>query len=145
MYIIRNSHREICRRTLSALIGVCVCLRPALQAVMGNLKEEIENALLPIIHYGLDLWTCTRSGRKFLDVHVFYVDGKFVLRHALLAVSHDLNFVPSLLAPCQFAKLMFGGGMALPIRDCNTGTFCFYFHFVLPSDNCRYINIMILT
>ncbi|CAN0133359.1 unnamed protein product, partial [Pylaiella littoralis] len=29
------------------------------KAVMGNLKEEIENALLPIIHYGLDLWTCT--------------------------------------------------------------------------------------
>lgn len=54
---------------------------------MGNMTQEIKKAPLPIIHYGLDLWTCTVSGRKFLDVHVFYVDGDFNLRHALLAVS----------------------------------------------------------
>ena len=62
------------------------------------MKEEIDEAPLPIVHYGLDLWTCTRSGRKFMDVHVFLVDSNSILRHALLAVSYDtLNFVPSLV------------------------------------------------
>ena len=71
----------------TAVIGVC--LRPASQAVMGNMKEEIDEAPLPIVHYGLDLWTCTRTGRKFIDVHTFLVDSNFTLRHALLAVSHE--------------------------------------------------------
>lgn len=78
---------KICQKMLTAAIGVC--LRPAMQAVMGNMKEEIEKALLPIIHYGVDLWTCTTSGRKFIDVHAFHVDSNFTLHHALLAVSHE--------------------------------------------------------
>ncbi|CAN0068471.1 unnamed protein product, partial [Pylaiella littoralis] len=58
------------------------------KAVVGNMREEIEKAPLPIVHYGVDLWTCTRSGRKFIDVHAFHVDSNFTLRHALLAVKH---------------------------------------------------------
>ncbi|CAM9505990.1 unnamed protein product [Ectocarpus sp. 8 AP-2014] len=58
------------------------------QAVLGNMQEEIKKATLPIIHYGLDLWTCKISWRKYLSVHVSYVDRNFTLRHALLAVKH---------------------------------------------------------
>ena len=54
------------------------------------MKEEIQKAPLPIIHYGLDLWTCKVSGRKYIDVHVFYVDSDFILRHALIAVSETV-------------------------------------------------------
>ncbi|CAB1105955.1 unnamed protein product [Ectocarpus sp. CCAP 1310/34] len=56
--------------------------------VVGNMQEEINKAPLPIIHYGLDLWTCKVSGRKYLGVHVFYVDSNFSLRHALISVKH---------------------------------------------------------
>ncbi|CAN0390869.1 unnamed protein product, partial [Ascophyllum nodosum] len=42
-----------------------------------------------------DLWTCKVSGRKYLDVHVFYVDSNFILRHALIAVKH---YAPSAAA-----------------------------------------------
>ena len=90
---------------LTAVIGVC--LRPALQAVIGNIKEEIEKAPLPIVHYGLDLWTCTCSGRNVIHVHVFLVDGNFILRHALLAVSYDtLNFVPSLVGSLPIGQVV---------------------------------------
>lgn len=51
------------------------------------MQEEIKKATLPIIHYGLDLWTCKLSGLKYLGIHVFYVDSNFQLRHALLSVS----------------------------------------------------------
>ena len=57
------------------------------QAVMGNMHEEMKKARLPIVHYGVDLWTCKTSSRKYIDVHVFYVDSTFQLKHALLAVS----------------------------------------------------------
>ena len=110
---------------LSAAIGVC--LRPASQAVMGNMKEEIEKAPLPIIHHGVDLWTCTRSGRKFIHVHAFHVDSNFILRLALLAVSHEIvEYVPSLVDPCQLDKscLLFTGGMAQP-TCVNTNTLRF--------------------
>ena len=83
----------------TAVIGVC--LRPALQAVMGNMKEEIDEAPLPIVHYGLDLWTCTRSGRKFIDVHTFLVDSNFTLRHALLAISDESYFGVCSLSGCS--------------------------------------------
>lgn len=54
---------------------------------MGNMVEEINKAPLPIVHYGVDLWTCKTSGLKYLDVHAFFVDSDFNMRHALLAVS----------------------------------------------------------
>lgn len=54
---------------------------------MGNMLEEIEKAPLPSVHFGVDLWTCKKSGRKYIDVHVFYVDSNFEMQHALLAVS----------------------------------------------------------
>ncbi|CAB1115843.1 unnamed protein product [Ectocarpus sp. CCAP 1310/34] len=41
----------------------------ATKAVMGNMSEEIKKAPLPIVHYGVDLWTCKTSGMKFIDVH----------------------------------------------------------------------------
>ena len=56
------------------------------QVVIGNLVE-IKKAPLPIFHQGLDLWTCKVSGRKYLAIHGFYVDSKFVLRNVLLSVS----------------------------------------------------------
>lgn len=82
-----------------------------MQAVVGNMREEIEKAPLPIVHYGVDLWTCTRSGRKFIDVHAFHVDSNFTLRHALLAVSHE-----TVVDPYRLDKscLLFTGGTALP-------------------------------
>lgn len=51
------------------------------------MQEEIKKALLPIIHYQVDLWACEVSGRKFLGTHVHYVDSSFNLQHALLGVS----------------------------------------------------------
>lgn len=61
------------------------------QVVMGNMVEEMKKAPLPIVHYGVDLWTCKKSSRKYIDVHVFYVDSNFQLQHALLAVSLTLT------------------------------------------------------
>ncbi|CAN0196291.1 unnamed protein product [Ascophyllum nodosum] len=52
------------------------------------MQEEIKKALLPIIHYQVDLWACEVSGRKFLGTHVHYVDSSFNLQHALLGVKH---------------------------------------------------------
>ena len=54
--------------------------------VVEGLKEEIAHALLPILHFSFDTWTCKVSGRKFLGIHVFWVDRKFSLRDAVLAV-----------------------------------------------------------
>lgn len=57
------------------------------QVVIGSIQEDIKEAALPIIHYGLDLWTCKVSGRKYLGIHVSWVDSTFDLRHALISVS----------------------------------------------------------
>ena len=57
------------------------------QVVVGNMVEEIKKAPLPIFHQGLDLWTCNVSERKYLAIHGFYVDSKFVLQNVLLSVS----------------------------------------------------------
>lgn len=51
------------------------------------MREDIAKALLPIIHYQVDVWTCEASGRKFLGTHAHWVDNAFRLQHALLAVS----------------------------------------------------------
>ena len=62
------------------------------QVVVGNMVEDIKKAPLPIFHQGLDyLWICNASGRKYLAVHGFYVDSKFVLRNVLLSVSVPTN------------------------------------------------------
>eukprot|EP00903_Cladosiphon_okamuranus_P013418 g12500.t2 len=58
------------------------------KVVMGNMHEEMKKAPLPILHYGVDLWTCKTSSRKFIDFHVFYVDSNFELQHTILAVKH---------------------------------------------------------
>lgn len=71
-----------------ALLLHCILLFLwAPQAVVGNMLEEIGKALLPCVHYGVDLWTCNKFGRKYINVHVFHVSSNFELRHALLAVS----------------------------------------------------------
>lgn len=57
------------------------------QVVVGNMAEEVKSADLPIVHYMLDLWACKVSGKKYLSIHVFFVDHSFTLRHALLSVS----------------------------------------------------------
>lgn len=87
-------YTSILRFTIHGIISIAVIFRqlPSSQVVVGNLQEEIQKATLPIIHYGLDLWTCKVSGRKYLGTHVFYVDSKFVLRHALIAVSGILKY-----------------------------------------------------
>ena len=69
------------------LMAVPCFMLPPSQEVIGSMHEEIKKAPLPIIHYGLDLWTCKTSGRKHLGVHIFYVDSNFTMRHALIAVS----------------------------------------------------------
>ncbi|CAM9672446.1 unnamed protein product, partial [Hapterophycus canaliculatus] len=58
------------------------------KVVMGNMLNEIKTAPMPIIHYGIDLWTCKISGLKYIDVHLFYVDSNFEQQHALLSVKH---------------------------------------------------------
>ena len=71
------------------------------QVVIGNLVE-IKKAPLPIFHQGLDLWTCKVSGRKYLAIHGFYVDSKFVLRNVLLSgaqVERDFSVCGNLLVP----------------------------------------------
>lgn len=76
-----------CCTIVMLLHCICSVLLPDSQTVVGSMQEEIQKAPLPIIHYGLDLWTCKVSGRKYLDFHVFYVDNNFVQQHALIAVS----------------------------------------------------------
>ena len=88
------------------------------QEVVGNLQEEIAKALLPIIHYQVDLWTCEASGRKVLATHAHWVDSAFRLRHdLLLAVSEVvlivvvfimLNLSFSFFYNALFAKKMNG-------------------------------------
>lgn len=51
------------------------------------MAAEVKSADLPIVHYMLDLWACKVSGKKYLSIHVFFVDQTFTLRHALLSVS----------------------------------------------------------
>ncbi|CAN0031201.1 unnamed protein product [Scytosiphon promiscuus] len=58
------------------------------EAAIGSMLKDIKKAPLPILHYGLDLWTCRVSGRKFLRIHGFYVDSDFILRKVLLGVKH---------------------------------------------------------
>lgn len=58
-----------------------------MQVVVGNMAAEVKSADLPIVHYMLDLWACKVSGKKYLSIHVFFVDQTFALRHALLSVS----------------------------------------------------------
>lgn len=58
------------------------------KAVVGSMREDMQQSTLPILHYQLDLWTCEPSGRKFLGWHVYWVTSEFKLRHALLAVKH---------------------------------------------------------
>lgn len=57
------------------------------QAVVGSMREDMQQATLPIIHYQVDLWACEVSARKFVGVHVYWVTSELKLRHALLAVS----------------------------------------------------------
>lgn len=71
---------------------------------MGNMSEEINKALLPIVHYGVDLWTCKTSGMKFIDVHAFLVDSNFELRHVLLAVSWTAVVSLSPLPSARYSK-----------------------------------------
>lgn len=59
------------------------------QAVVGSMREDMQQATLPIIHYQVDLWACEVSARKFLGLHVYWVTSEFKLRHALLAVSEQ--------------------------------------------------------
>ena len=65
----------------------CTPPPPPLQAVVGDLNEEVEKATLPIVHYMLDGWTCKTSGLKFLGFHVHYVNFAFEMKDALLSVS----------------------------------------------------------
>lgn len=93
-----SSYRKPCSKHTSAVavhdyyadLGIAAAISDSYlpsQAVLGNVQDEIKEATLPIIHYGLDLWTCKVSWRTYLSVHVSYVDSNFTLRHALLAVS----------------------------------------------------------
>ena len=62
------------------------------QVVVGNMVEEIKKAPLPIFHQGgLDMWTCKVSGRKYLAIHGFYVDSKFVLQNGPAAVQEAVH------------------------------------------------------
>lgn len=63
------------------------------QVIMGNLAEEVKAALLPILHFMADLWTCKVSGKKWLGIHLFYVDRQFALHQLLLAVSREVQLV----------------------------------------------------
>ena len=51
------------------------------------MKAEIEAAHLPILHFSVDMWTSKTQGKKFLGMHVFWLNREFELRDALLAVS----------------------------------------------------------
>lgn len=57
-----------------------------MQVVVGNMAAEVKSADLPIVHYMLDLWACKVSGKRYLSIHVFFVDQSLTLRHALLSV-----------------------------------------------------------
>ncbi|CAB1099071.1 unnamed protein product [Ectocarpus sp. CCAP 1310/34] len=56
------------------------------KVVVGNMVQEVERAPLPILHHNIDIWTDKGSGRKFLGLHVFYVDANFELKDALLSI-----------------------------------------------------------
>lgn len=62
-----------------------------LQAVARDMKKEVDKAVLPIVHYMLDAWTCKSSGLKFLGFHLYYVDSAFELQDALLSVSKGVG------------------------------------------------------
>ena len=57
------------------------------QEILTEMKAEIEAAHLPILHFSVDMWTSKTQGKKFLGLHVFFVNRDFELRDALLAVS----------------------------------------------------------
>ena len=59
---------------------------PLLQNIVTGLKETTAAAALPIAHFCLDLWTCEVPRKKYLGIHIFWVDDTFKVQHALLAV-----------------------------------------------------------
>ena len=54
----------------------------SLQVVVGNMAEEVQRAPLRILHHMVDIWTDTGSQRKFVAVHLAYVNSNFELRDA---------------------------------------------------------------
>lgn len=58
-----------------------------MQVIVHGLKEEVEAAPLPILHFTLDIWTSKVSGDKYLGMHIFWADSNFSVRHAEIGVS----------------------------------------------------------
>ncbi|CAM9580931.1 unnamed protein product [Scytosiphon promiscuus] len=58
------------------------------KAMMEGLESEQKRVCLKNLHFCLNIWTCNVSGKKFLGVHIFWVDEEFKLRSACIAVKH---------------------------------------------------------
>lgn len=54
-----------------------------------GLEAEKKRVCLKNLHFSLDIWTCNVSGKKFLGIHIFWVDEEFKLRNASVAVSAE--------------------------------------------------------
>ena len=83
--------------------------------VVGNMAEEVQRAPLPILHHMVDIWTDKGSQRKFVAVHLAYVNSNFELRDALLSVSERSPVLKPmfLFSPFRFVIVLILGGLGL--------------------------------
>ena len=78
----------------------------SLQVVVGNMAEEVQRAPLPILHHMVDIWTEKGSQRKFVAVHLAYVNSNFELRDALLSVSERSPVLKPMFLFLHFVLLL---------------------------------------
>ena len=93
LLVLRDEYLLDLPQNQSNSLLLCVVLFSLLKKMLKGLPEAIAEALLPIVHFSVDLWACNASEKKYIGIHIFWVNTKGVFKHALVAVRRSPSFI----------------------------------------------------